>query len=836
MFERLNQPISFRRKPTAEDAPKAAAPAAEASSPAGAESQARERTSRFARLNQPISLRGRSKRREADQADAPPPQLAISQTRPAPAERPVAPPAPKSAPMLGSERVVAAPVSAGKSEPVVGSAERVVAAPVSAGKSEPVVGSAERVVATAASTDKSESVVGKRTSLFARLNKPISLRGKSKRQDADQTDAVPQPPAVSRTRPAGTERPVAASAADPGSAKRVIATPASAGKSEPAVESDRMSVTPASAGKSEPVAESERVTVTPTSAGKSEPERAATTPASAGKSEPVVGSAERATATSAPAVKPEPVVGSAERLFPSPQRPAVRQTPAAPVERVVPTPEPAAKSEPVAGSAERVVVPTPTPDPLVASAERAVRTPEPAVTDAENRAATSDQPAHPTAVPYGPRPGTPVPASTSAVAGLGAQASEPASVAPPAPAGTVTKTDAVSAPAPVEASSREAAAVALAAAAAADVVASRPSRLGRLNQPISLGRKSTADAAPATPDPAAAAPAKRERGSRLGRLNQPIGAGRKRAASAPPVAVAAPPATEAAPTPAAPPPLAAATPAKRGSRLARLNQPISVGGKSRGAPPSEGAPAAARRRGAHAPQRPRRTRNLVGLEIEPGQLVAARSHLDGQVVVERAVGTPLAPNIVRDGEVADVDALSSALSDLFDGSGLDRRVRIGIANQRIVMRQLELPPILDPKELANAVRFQAQDEIPMPIESVVLDFHALGIVETEAGARMRVLLVAARRDMVERVLLAARQAGLRPEGVDLAAFGMIRALRPTPTRCSTCRSADSPTLRSRAGRRASSRASSRPASTPSSPRWRAAPGFRSRMRGASSPR
>ena len=179
-----------------------------------------------------------------------------------------------------------------------------------------------------------------------------------------------------------------------------------------------------------------------------------------------------------------------------------------------------------------------------------------------------------------------------------------------------------------------------------------------------------------------------------------------------------------------------------------------------------------------APRGRRRSSSLVGLEIEPGQLVAVKSHVNGRVVVDRAVGTPIAPNLVRDGEVTDVDGLSAALADLFDGSGLDRRVRIGIANQRIVMRQIELPPILDPKELENAVRFQAQDEIPMPIESVVLDYHALGITETAAGPRMRVLLVAARRDMVERVLLAARQAGLRPEGVDLAAFGMIRALRP----------------------------------------------------------
>ncbi|HEY1775920.1 MAG TPA: type IV pilus assembly protein PilM [Solirubrobacteraceae bacterium] len=175
---------------------------------------------------------------------------------------------------------------------------------------------------------------------------------------------------------------------------------------------------------------------------------------------------------------------------------------------------------------------------------------------------------------------------------------------------------------------------------------------------------------------------------------------------------------------------------------------------------------------------PRRSRSLVGLEIEPGQLIAAQSRVNGHVVVERAAGKPIAANIVRDGEVSDVNGLSEALSELFAGSGLNRRVRIGIANQRIVMRQIELPPITEPKELHNAVQFQAQDEIPMPIESVVLDYHVLGIVETDAGPKMQVLLVAARRDMVERILLAARQAGLRPEGVDLAAFGMIRALRP----------------------------------------------------------
>jgi type IV pilus assembly protein PilM len=171
-------------------------------------------------------------------------------------------------------------------------------------------------------------------------------------------------------------------------------------------------------------------------------------------------------------------------------------------------------------------------------------------------------------------------------------------------------------------------------------------------------------------------------------------------------------------------------------------------------------------------------RTLVGLDIEPGLVVAAKSRVNGHLEVERAGYVALAPDTVRDGEVNNVDVLAEALAELFKSSGLDRQVRIGIANQRIMMRRIELPPLTDANEIDLAVRFQAQDEIPMPIETVVLDYRSLGIIDSGTGPRLNVLLVAARRDMVERVLQASRQAGLQPEGVDLAAFGMVRALRP----------------------------------------------------------
>jgi type IV pilus assembly protein PilM len=167
---------------------------------------------------------------------------------------------------------------------------------------------------------------------------------------------------------------------------------------------------------------------------------------------------------------------------------------------------------------------------------------------------------------------------------------------------------------------------------------------------------------------------------------------------------------------------------------------------------------------------------LVGLDIQPGYVSAVQARVNGSILVQRAAGAPLPPDTVREGEVLDGAALSETLREMFASSRLDKRVRVGIANQRTVLRILELPPISDRKELATAVRFQAEDQVPMPLDSAVLDFHALGVIDTPEGPRQRVIVVAAQRDMVERLIAAVRGAGLRPEGVDLSAFALIRSL------------------------------------------------------------
>jgi type IV pilus assembly protein PilM len=196
---------------------------------------------------------------------------------------------------------------------------------------------------------------------------------------------------------------------------------------------------------------------------------------------------------------------------------------------------------------------------------------------------------------------------------------------------------------------------------------------------------------------------------------------------------------------------------------------VDAGAVDAGAKRSRSAAAPKKRRG-------RGPASIVGLDIDPGHVIAAQVKVNGRLEVQRAVGLPLPLEVFRDGEVADPVVLTKVLMELFEGSGLPNRVRIGLANQRIVVRTIELPPIPNRDELAAAVRFQAQDQIPMPLDSVVLDHQTLEIVETPEGPRQRVLLVAARRQMIEGLLEAVEAAGLRPEGIDLAAFALIRAL------------------------------------------------------------
>ena len=166
----------------------------------------------------------------------------------------------------------------------------------------------------------------------------------------------------------------------------------------------------------------------------------------------------------------------------------------------------------------------------------------------------------------------------------------------------------------------------------------------------------------------------------------------------------------------------------------------------------------------------------MGLDIEPGFLAAAEFSSGSSPALVRAATETLGPGLFHEGEVVDVEGLADRVRAFFREHDLPKRIRLGVASQKIALRVLELPVINNEQELEAAVRFQAQEELPMPLEQAVLDYRVLERIDNGEGGKMRVVVVGARRDTVEHLLAVARKAGLQPELVDLSAFAMIRAL------------------------------------------------------------
>ena len=173
-----------------------------------------------------------------------------------------------------------------------------------------------------------------------------------------------------------------------------------------------------------------------------------------------------------------------------------------------------------------------------------------------------------------------------------------------------------------------------------------------------------------------------------------------------------------------------------------------------------------------------RHKELVGLKIGASQIAAARVSNNGVAEVTQVAREDIDPGIVVGGELRDPEALAVALKHFFQVNKLPRKgIRLGIANNRIGVRTFEITGIEDPKQLTNAIRFRAQEALPIPIEEAVLDYHILSETTNEEGETVRkILLVVAYRELVDRYVSACRDAGLSLAGIDLEAFALLRSL------------------------------------------------------------
>lgn len=168
------------------------------------------------------------------------------------------------------------------------------------------------------------------------------------------------------------------------------------------------------------------------------------------------------------------------------------------------------------------------------------------------------------------------------------------------------------------------------------------------------------------------------------------------------------------------------------------------------------------------------THSHIGLHIAPERASA--------VAIERrrvvaAASVELPEGAVTGSGVSRPDDLAAALRDLFSRAGFSRRVYLGLSIQHGVVRLLDMPLIEGEKERETAVRFQAGEAIAMPLDDALLDYAFVGqSVSPEAGARMQIVLAAARRAAVQGIVDAVQAAGLKPLGLELEPFALVRVL------------------------------------------------------------
>ena len=98
-------------------------------------------------------------------------------------------------------------------------------------------------------------------------------------------------------------------------------------------------------------------------------------------------------------------------------------------------------------------------------------------------------------------------------------------------------------------------------------------------------------------------------------------------------------------------------------------------------------------------------------------------------------------------------------------------VNLSVSGQWVIIRIVEMPA-LKPDELKQALPFEAQRYLPFSTQDVVLDGAMLGPAET---GKIWVLIVAAKRDLLERRIAWIKQAGLEPAVIDVDALAVANA-------------------------------------------------------------
>lgn len=173
----------------------------------------------------------------------------------------------------------------------------------------------------------------------------------------------------------------------------------------------------------------------------------------------------------------------------------------------------------------------------------------------------------------------------------------------------------------------------------------------------------------------------------------------------------------------------------------------------------------------------------IGLDIGSYSIKLIELARDGDRVGLIAAGSvPMPSKAMSSATQADNETIAVAIKQLMKETGTKTRaVTLALPESKVFTRVIEVPQ-LSVRELSSAIKWEAEQYIPLPLDQVNVDYTVLREAKDTGTNKMEVLLVAAPKSLVDRYLMIAELADLTPLGAETEIIATSRAVaRSIPT-------------------------------------------------------
>jgi len=148
-------------------------------------------------------------------------------------------------------------------------------------------------------------------------------------------------------------------------------------------------------------------------------------------------------------------------------------------------------------------------------------------------------------------------------------------------------------------------------------------------------------------------------------------------------------------------------------------------------------------------------------------------HSGDQPEVSRVAMRPLLPDAIVEGEIMDYGLVSDTVRELFEDTGLEGKgVVTAVGGHDVIIKPIKMDRLSE-KDAREVIKWEAEQHVPFDIKSVELDFQILD--PHGDGLQMEVLLVAAKRELVDNKIGLLQDAGVDPGVIDVGAFALHNA-------------------------------------------------------------